>query len=53
MRLNYDLNLDNAVKGLISDERLVTDVEFEQGRGVGPVQDCFIRARSKTSTSLR
>ena len=53
MRLDYDLNLDNAVKGLISDERLVTDVEFEQGRGVGPVQDCFIRARSKTSTSVR
>ena len=51
MRLDYDLNLDNAVKGLISDERLVTDVEFEQGRGVGAVQDCFIRARPEASTS--
>ena len=52
MRLNYDLNLDNAVKGLISDKSLVTDVKFEQGRRVGLVQNCFIRARSKTSTSV-
>ena len=51
LRLNYDLNLDNAVKGLISDERLVTDVELQQGRRVGPVQDCFIRARPEASTS--
>ena len=53
LRLNYDLNLDNAVKGLISDECLVTDVELEQGCRVRPVQDCFIRARPKTSTSVR
>ena len=44
-------NLDDAVKGLISDERLVTDVELEQGRRVGAVQDCFIRARPEASTS--
>ena len=45
------MNLDDAVKGLISDERLVTDVELQQGRRVGPVQDCFIRARPEASTS--
>ena len=43
-----DLNLNDAVKGLISDKRLVADVKLQQSRRVGPVQNCFIRSRPET-----
>ena len=46
--MESDLNLDDAVKGLISDKCLVTDVKLEQGCRMRPIQDCFIRARPKT-----
>ena len=46
--MESDLNLDDAVKGLISDKCLVTDVKLEQGCRMRPNQDCFIRARPKT-----
>ena len=45
--LKHAVHLDDAVKRLISDESLVTDVQLQQSRWVSPVQDCFIRARPK------
>ena len=44
-----NLNLDDTVKGLVGDECLVTDVQLEKSCGVGPVQNCLIRARPETS----
>ena len=48
-----DLNLNDTVKRLISDECLVTDVKLEQCSRVGPVQDCFVRASPEKLKSVR